>query len=86
MLSGYGSPNEGTVQAAIKLATLMVLVVSVTAESISRMNLLAEKDANEKFVKQAEQYCDAMNIKLKTRFDGSVIVKVTGLSNSSLNL
>jgi hypothetical protein len=58
LLEGYKSPTGGTIKATLGLGALMF--VAVAAESVNRISLMAQQDANEKLVKQAEQHRELM--------------------------
>jgi hypothetical protein len=58
MLSGYESPNGTSINVAVDLTALMfVSAVSENAQMISRM---AQSEASDKLMKQAEQHRDAL--------------------------
>jgi hypothetical protein len=58
LLEGYKSPTGGTIRATLDLGSLMF--AAVAAESVNRISLMAQQDANEKLVKQAEQHRELM--------------------------
>jgi hypothetical protein len=54
LLDGYESPTGGTFRATLELGSLMF--AAVAAESANQISLMAQHDANEKLVKQAERH------------------------------
>jgi hypothetical protein len=58
LLDGYESPTGGTFRATLELGSLMF--AAVAAESANRISLMAQHDANEKLVKQAEKHREIM--------------------------
>jgi len=58
LLEGYKSPTGSTIRATLDLGSLMF--AAVAAESVNRISLMAQQDANEKLVKQAEQHRELM--------------------------
>jgi hypothetical protein len=54
LLTGYESPNGTTMTVEADLATLMF--VSVVSESAQRISLMAQSEATDKLIKQAEQH------------------------------
>ena len=58
LLEGYESPTGSTFRATLELGSLMF--AAVAAESANQMILMAQHDANEKLVKQAEKHREIM--------------------------
>jgi hypothetical protein len=58
LLDGYESPTGGTFRATLELGSLMF--AAVAAESANQISLMAQHDANEKLVKQAERHREIM--------------------------
>ncbi len=58
LLEGYKSPTGGTIRATLDLGSLMF--AAVAAESVNRISLMTQQDANEKKAKQAEQHRELM--------------------------
>ncbi len=54
MLSGYESPNGTTMNVAVDLTALMF--VSAVSKSAQRKSLMAQSEASDKLMKQAEQH------------------------------
>ncbi len=51
---GYESPTGSTVRASLELAALMV--ISAVSENTTRVSLMAQREQNEKLIRQAEQH------------------------------
>ncbi len=51
---GYESPTGNTVRASLELAALMV--IAAVSENTTRVSLMAQREQNEKFVRQAEEH------------------------------
>ncbi len=51
---GYESPTGSTVRASLELAALMV--IAAVSENTTRISLMAQRDQNEKLVRQAEEH------------------------------
>jgi hypothetical protein len=58
LLDRYESPTGGTFRATLELGSLMF--AAVAAESANQISLMAQHDANEKLVKQAERHREIM--------------------------
>ncbi len=58
LLDGYESPTGGAFRATLELGSLMF--AAVAAESANQISLMAQHDANEKLVKQAERHREIM--------------------------
>ncbi len=58
LLDGYESPTGGTFRATLELGSLMF--AAVAAESANQISLMAQHDANEKLVEQAERHREIM--------------------------
>jgi hypothetical protein len=58
LLDGYESPTGETFRATLELGSLMF--AAVAAESANRISLMAQHDANETLVKQAERHREIM--------------------------
>ncbi len=58
LLQGYERPNGRTVQVAMELATLLIVFVAV--ESTNRIRLMAQNEARDKMIRQAEQHQEGM--------------------------
>jgi hypothetical protein len=54
LLKGYESPTGNTVRASVELAALMV--IAAVSENAARVSLTAQREQNEKLVKQAEEH------------------------------
>ncbi len=58
LLTGYESPNGTTMTVEADLAALMF--VSVVSESAQRISLMAQSEATDKLIKQAEQHREVL--------------------------
>ncbi len=58
MLSGYESPNGTSMNVAVDLTALMF--VSAVSESAQMISLMAQSEASDKLMKQAEQHREAL--------------------------
>ena len=50
---GYESPSGSTVRASLELAALMV--IAAVSENTAKVSLMAQRDQNEKLIRQAEE-------------------------------
>ncbi len=58
MLSGYESPNGTSINVGVDLTALMF--VSAVSESAQMISLMAQSEASDKLMKQAEQHREAL--------------------------
>ncbi len=54
MLSGYESPNGTTMNVAVDLTAFMF--ISAVSESVQMISLMAQSEARDKVIKQAEKH------------------------------
>jgi hypothetical protein len=67
MLSGYESPNGTSINVGVDLTALMF--VSAVSESAQMISLMAQSDASDKLMKQAEQHREALEKELKLNME-----------------
>ncbi len=67
MLSGYESPNGTSINVGVDLTALMF--VSAVSESAQMISLMAESDASDKLMKQAEQHREALEKEFKLNME-----------------
>ncbi len=67
MLSGYESPNGTSMNVGVELAALML--VSAVSEGAQMINHLAQSEASDKLMKQAEQHREALEKEFKLNME-----------------
>jgi hypothetical protein len=67
MLSGYESPNGTSVNVGVELTALML--VSAVSEGAQMINHLAQSEASDKLMKQAEQHREALEKEFKLNME-----------------
>jgi hypothetical protein len=67
MLSGYGSPNGTAINVGVDLTALMF--VSAVSESAQMISLMAQTEASDKLMKQAEQHREALEKEFKQNME-----------------
>ncbi len=67
MLSGYGSPNGTSMNVGVELTALML--VSAVSEATQMINHLAQSEASDKLMKQAEQHRETLEKEFKLNME-----------------
>ena len=67
MLSGYESPNGTSINVGVDLTALMF--VSAVSESAQMISLMAQSEASDKLMKQAEQHREALEKEFKLNME-----------------
>ncbi len=67
MLSGYESPNGTSINVGVDLTALMF--VSAVSESAQMISLMAQSEASDKLIKQAEQHREALEKEFKLNME-----------------
>jgi hypothetical protein len=67
MLSGYESPNGTSINVGVDLTALMF--VSAVSESAQMISLMAQREAIDKLMRQAEQHREALEEEFKQNME-----------------